>query len=267
MRFDPGRGRVIAAPPLSGRGSWAGAPGAWREGSDLFVTYRVRRPPPLRGYEMHVAVLRGDRLERLASINKDALGAESIERSALVRVEDEWRLYVSCVDKADRKWRILLLRAAAVDRFDAADAQIALHPGPAGMSAVKDPWLRRVGDEWRMFVSCARRVDDPALHATGDALATGLVRSESGLATSADGIAWRWRNIVFSPSEGGWDRATARLTTAWRAGDGWSAYYDGAASIAENYEERCGLARSPDLVTWERVSADGPAVGTARGAG
>lgn len=267
MRFDPGRGRVIAAPPLSGRGSWAGAPGAWREGSDLFVTYRVRRPPPLRGYEMHVAVLRGDRLERLASINKDALGAESIERSALVRVEDEWRLYVSCVDKADRKWRILLLRAAAVDRFDAADAQIALHPGAAGMSAVKDPWLRRVGNEWRMFVSCARRVDDPALHATGDALATGLVRSESGLATSADGIAWRWRNIVFSPSEGGWDRATARLTTAWRAGDGWSAYYDGAASIAENYEERCGLARSPDLVTWERVSADGPAVGTARGAG
>ena len=72
--------------------------------------------------------------------------------------------------------------------------------------------------------------------------------------------------MVFSPSDAGWDRATARLTTAWRDADGWSGYYDGAASIAENYEERCGLARSADLLTWQRIG-DAPAIGTARGPG
>ena len=32
-------------------------------------------------------------------------------------------------------------------------------------------------------------------------------------------------------------------------------------------EERCGVARSVDLRRWERVSLDGPSVGTGRGAG
>jgi hypothetical protein len=72
---------------------------------------------------------------------------------------------------------------------------------------------------------------------------------------------------VFGPSRSGWDRATARLTTAVRDGGGWRAYYDGSGSLEENYEERCGVARSVDLRTWERVSARGPAVGTAVGAG
>jgi hypothetical protein len=52
-----------------------------------------------------------------------------------------------------------------------------------------------------------------------------------------------------------------------RDGDGWLGLYDGSASIAQNYEERCGLARSSDLRHWERVSVDGPAIGTARGPG
>jgi len=72
---------------------------------------------------------------------------------------------------------------------------------------------------------------------------------------------------VLLPSESGWDAFTARLSTAVRDGGGWLGLYDGSASLAENYEERCGLARSRDLRTWERVSLDGPAIGTARGAG
>ena len=56
-------------------------------------------------------------------------------------------------------------------------------------------------------------------------------------------------------------------TSAVRDGDGWLGLYDGSASLAENYEERCGLAHSTDLRRWERVSLDGPAIGTARGAG
>ena len=105
------------------------------------------------------------------------------------------------------------------------------------------------------------------LYGSGDALSTGLVRSETGLATSADGRVWIWEGVVLAPSPDGWDRFTARLTTAVRDGNGWAGLYDGSASLAENYEERCGLARSRDLRAWERVSTDGPSIGTRRGAG
>lgn len=261
------RGAVIVAAPAAGVGSWAGAPGLWREGPDLFVTYRLRGPRPLRGYEMHVAIVERDgKVRTLARIDRDALDAESIERSALVHEGDEWRLYVSYVARAERTWRIDMLRARSVDAFDARGRAAALRPEPIGMSAVKDPWLRKQDGHWLMFVSCGRAVPGEAVHASGDALSTGLVRSETGLATSADGIDWKWEGIVFSPSEAGWDRATARLTTAWRTGRDWTAYYDGAASIAENYEERCGLACSRDLRTWERIG-NGPVGDKAPGAG
>ena len=42
--------------------------------------------------------------------------------------------------------------------------------------------------------------------------------------------------------------------------------YDGASDISENYEERCGLARSADLRTWERIGS-APAIGAAGGPG
>jgi hypothetical protein len=265
--FDPDRGAVLVPPPGAGRGTWAGAPGAYRDGRDLFVTYRLRRPPPLRGFEMRIAGVRDGRVEVVRAIRKEDLVAESIERSALVRVDGRWRLYVSYVDAGDRRWRIAMIAATSIDALDARDATTVLHPDAIGMSAVKDPWLRRVDGLWQMFVSCGRSADVPNLHASGDALSTGLVRSESGLATSDDGVSWRWQGVLFAPSAAGWDRSTARLTSAVRDGDGWSAYYDGSGSLDENYEERCGIARSHDLRTWSRLSVDGPAVGTARGAG
>ena len=264
-RFDPDRGQLFAAPPDEGRGSWAGAPGAFSDGDTLFVSYRLRRPQPTRGYELRIAAVRNGRLEDMWRMRKEEIGAESVERAALVRVGDRWRVYPSYVG-ADRKWRIGLIESSSIDGFDAREMRQVLHPDAVGMAAVKDPWLLREGERWLMFVSCGRAVTDP-FHGTGDALSTGAVRSESGLATSDDGIAWTWEGIVLATSPSGWDRSTSRLTAAMRDGSGWLGYYDGAASLAENYEERCGIVRSTDLRTWERASHDGPAVGTPRGPG
>jgi hypothetical protein len=267
LPFDPARGIALVDPPASGAGSWAGAPGACRDRSDLFVSYRLRRPAPDRGYESRIANVRGGRAETIWSVRKEALAAESIERSALVRARDGWHLYVSHVDASDRKWRVTMLSAYSPDTFDVARRATALHPDPVGVAAVKDPWIRIVNGRWHMFVSCGARSDAPALHATADALSTGIVRSETGLATSADGIDWTWEGVVFRPSADGWDRSTARLTTAIRDDSGWIAAYDGSGSLAENYEERCGIARSHDLRAWERVSTGSPAIGTPSGAG
>jgi hypothetical protein len=178
-------------------------------------------------------------------------------------------LYVSFVRHNDRRWRIGLIESRAVDAFDPADLVIVLDPLDLGLAAVKDPWFRREGEGWLMFTSYGTLplTGGTGLHDTGDALSTGRTISASGLATSPDGRRWTWQGAVLLPSASGWDSFTTRLSTAVRDGDGWLGLYDGSASLAENYEERCGLVRSRDLHHWERVNADGPSIGTVRGPG
>jgi len=179
-----------------------------------------------------------------------------------------WRLYVSYVDGVDDRWRIDVIEAATPDSFDPAARRLALDADMARAIAVKDPWVRRVGERWWMFVSYGERgdVDERKLHGSGDALSTGAVKSETGLATSVDGVRWNWEGRVLAAANKGWDKATARLTTAFRGGDGWVGIYDGAADIGENYEERCGMARSADLRTWERIGS-ALAIGASGGPG
>lgn len=268
--FDPEQGRPIVAPPCDAPECWAGAPGAYREGGDLYVAYRLRGPRPKRGYEVSVAASRdGARFDTVWSADRDRFGAESIERCALAHVGDGWRLYVSFVRHNDRRWRIGLIEARAVDAFDPADMVIVLDPLDLGLAAVKDPWLRRDADRWLMFTSYGTLPlsGGTGLHDTGDALSTGRTMSATGVATSPDGRRWTWEGAVLLPSATGWDSFTSRLSTAVRDGDGWLGLYDGSASLAENYEERCGLVRSRDLRHWERVSVEGPSIGTARGPG
>ena len=50
------------------------------------------------------------------------------------------------------------------------------------------------------------------------------------------------------------------LTSAATGGTRWLAFYDGSASEAENYEERCALAASTSLRDWRSVSPAGPLV-------
>jgi hypothetical protein len=175
---------------------------------------------------------------------------------------------VSYVDAIDDRWRIDLIEAGSPDSFDPAARRLVLGPDMANAIAVKDPWLRRVGDRWWMFVSYGARPegDERKLHASGDALSTGAVKSETGLATSADGVRWKWEGRVLAAAANGWDKATARLTTAFRGGERWIGLYDGAADISENYEERCGIATSPDLRTWDRLGS-GPGIGAGGGPG
>ena len=268
--FDPERGRTIVAPPCDAPGCWAGAPGAYREGSDLYVAYRLRGPRPKRGYQVSIAASRdGARFDTVWSADKDRFGAESIERCAIEHVGDGWRLYVSFVRHNDRRWRIGLIEARAIDAFEPADLVVVLDPLDLGLAAVKDPWFHRDADRWLMFTSYGTLPlsGGTGLHDTGDALSTGRTISATGVATSPDGRRWTWEGAVLLPSASGWDSFTSRMSTAIRDGEGWLGLYDGSASLAENYEERCGLVRSRDLRHWERVSVDGPSIGTVRGPG
>jgi hypothetical protein len=265
--FDPASGVVVAEPPGSGPGHWAGAPGALADGDDLYLVYRLRWPRPKRGGELRIAKRSAEKFETIWRATREDFGSASIERCAIVRDGARWRFYVSFVDGVDGRWRIDVIDALSPDGFDPRSRRPALDADAANALAVKDPWLRRVGDRWWMFVSYGERVAGEArLHGSGDALSTGAVKSETGLATSVDGVRWKWEGKVLAASRSGWDQFTSRLTTAFATREGWLGLYDGSAEIRQNYEERCGVARSTDLRTWERTAA-APAVGAAGGPG
>jgi hypothetical protein len=265
--FAPATAVLVEAPPGPGAGHWAGAPGAFADGDALYLVYRLRWPRPRRGGELRIARGDGARFETIWRATREDFASPSIERCAILRDGPTWRLYVSYVDGIDGRWRIDVIEAGTPDAFVPTARRLALGPDTAGATAVKDPWIRRVGDRWWMFVSYGERpAGDSYLHASGDALSTGAVKSETGLATSADGLRWKWEGKVVAAAARGWDKFTARLTTAFPVRDGWHGLYDGSADVSENYEERCGMARSVDLRTWERIGS-GPLVGAAGGPG
>ncbi|MBX6312071.1 MAG: hypothetical protein IRY99_03995 [Isosphaeraceae bacterium] len=275
--FDPAEGTIIRHPPGEGPGYWIGAPGAAydAERGDFYLVYRLRRPrgiEPDRGAEVWIARSRdGFTFEDIWTGTKDQLQSPSIERCALVREPSgRWALYISYVDPADGRWRIDRAEADRPDGFNLAATRPVLTADAIGAEGVKDPIVFRLAGLYHMLVSFAA-ADRPAsteeLHGTADAYNTGLIRSATGLATSDDGLSWRWEGEVLGPSRDGWDRYCARIGTLWYEPPVWLALYDGSASVAENYEERCGLAYSHDLRHFHRVSRRGPLLVPPHGTG
>ena len=235
----------------------------------------------MRGYELRLAWSRdGRRFEDLWTLHKDALGTPSIERACVVAVAGGLRLYVSFVDPADGRWRIDVLEADRPERLDVRSRRPALTATAADVESVKDPVVIRHEDRWLLYASFgsrdlraaagpddARHASDDPLHAGGDALSSGQLLSCTGLATSADGLAWTWEGPVLVPPRRGWDGFETRLSTVVARDGAWLALYDGIPGLADNYEERTGIATSADLRTWTRLSTDGPAFRSAHGSG
>jgi hypothetical protein len=267
--FDPDAGVTVMAPLGEGKGWWVGAPSAYWDGSRFYLSFRTRKPQPERGGLFQVAVSDdGEHFEPVCTVRKEDLGTSSIERGALLQAgPDLWRLYLSYVDPADNRWRIDLLEAPSPDQFDASQRRPILTAADIQAEGIKDPWVCQVGDTWYMIVSYAPTpegaVDYEAMHGTRDIYNTGTSKSLSGLATSADGLSWEWQGTILEPSESGWDQYAARLNTVFHDGSRFVGLYDGSRSVEENYEERCGVAVSNDLRSWQRLSVDGPVVGSA----
>jgi hypothetical protein len=262
----------VVQPPGAATGWWAGAPSLLYDGGIVYLSYRLRRPRALgRGYETRIATS----TDRMAfhdvwRMTAADLASPSIERCALAKgPEGTFRLYVSYVDGGDSRWRIDMLEAPTCEELDPRRRRPALVAEEIGVAGVKDPCLLELGGELYMFVSCAVQASGtPAeLHREGDAFASGMVRSATGVATSADGLDWRWSGIVLAPPEAGWDAYETRISCVLPDNGRYLAFYDGIRSAAQNYEERTGVAESTDLRTWRRLSVARPLFGSPVGSG
>jgi hypothetical protein len=243
----PENGVVVIEPPGAGPGYWAGAPYAAAADGEIFLAYRLRRPIGQgRGYAVAIARSRdGVRFETLLTIGKRQLATESLERPALVRTpEGRWRLYLSCATFGTKHWRVEVTEAAHPAEFDVRDRETVL-PGDV-KTGVKDPVIVHHDGRWHLWASC---------HPLEDPEQTDQMTTE--YATSADGLTWTWHGTALSGTPGQWDARGARAAAVCFGEDTVTAYYDGRASAAENYEERTGIATGTDPAALTPLG-DGP---------
>jgi hypothetical protein len=222
----------VVEPPESGPGYWAGAPSAVVVDGVTWLAYRLRRPVGEgRGYAVVVARSEdGVAFETVAILEKDEVGAESLERPAIVALPDgSWRLYLSGATPGTLHWWVDAMDAPDPTSFAPQQRRPSM-PGDA-TTAMKDPVVLRIGDRWHAWVCC---------HPLTEPAASDRMFTRHG--TSADGITWDWDGVALEGRPGQWDERGARLTSVVLGDDRWIAYYDGRASASENYEERMGIA-------------------------
>jgi len=294
--FDPADGMMVRAPLGDGAGWWAGAPAATLDAmaGTFYLAYRLRVPRELgRGLECRIAASdNGVVFQDIWALPKASLNALSIERCSLYRgLDGLWRLYLGYVSAVDRRWHIGLLEGDEPDRFDPSRLATVIAP-PIASDGVKDPNVFLIGRMTYMLFSYAASVPDspPASeqtkHADGDIFNTGLARSRTGAAISGDGRRFQWLGDVSPGSTDSqrdhavrtatedeangehaasdtraWDAYCRRITSLLPIeGGGYLAFYDGARSVEDNYEEQTGLAMTFDLRTYHSLTPDGAAL-------
>jgi len=274
--FD-GRSGVVVREPLSpGGGYWAGAPTVQCDRTDgrFLLFYRLRQPRPIRGGECRIAASReGLDFTDIWAAKSSDFDSPSIEKCSVFRGHDgRFRLYVSYVDGETNRWRVDMLEADRPEDLDPRSRRTVLTADGIGAEGVKDPWVMVLGGVYHMLLSyapvprAASEDERETMHATGDVYNTGVTTSETGLATSLDGVHFKWQGNLMGPGSG-WDRYCTRLGSLLYVPPVWFGFYDGSASVEGNYEEQAGLAMSTDLRTFTRLTPDGPWTTSGAGSG
>ena len=169
-----------------------------------------------------------------------------------------------------------MVEADEPDQFDITKLTPLLTGDMVGGEGIKDPNVFLIGNMVYMLASYATTESHLTLdertvgHAGGDIYSTGLTRSRTGAAISGDGKRFQWIGdvsprshypILPSSPTPSWDNYCQRIGALLPLETGgYLAFYDGGASVEDNYEEKTGLATTFDLRTYYSLSPDAPAL-------
>ncbi len=266
--LNTGEEFVVRTSPADEEGYWVGAPGVYydAESRTVYLYYRLRRPRGSgRGYEARIAKSAdGVTFHDVWRVTQEQLDSPSIERGALTHHHGLWTLYLSYVNGDTHQWQIDRLVGDQVETLNVQARCTELDTSMIGGHAVKDPLLVPMGPLSFLYVSYAPTdlvdLGDSLgdLHASNDVFTTGRVHSHTGLAISVGGEPHNWVGEVLGSSPTGWDSLVSRISGLVKMGSLYLAFYDGAADVEENYEERVGLALTADLKTFYKIPAEGP---------
>lgn len=258
FRFDPVEGSVVREAPGVGYGNWVGGKVFHDTASGRFVLFYRERRPLEQGRAGICGVAMSDdgfSFDTVWTATKDDFAANSIEEGHCVRAGDEWRLYVSYEIAGTSVWRIDLMTADAPDAFDSQRRRTVLWPADYGLDWIKDPFLMPRGEAWWLYAAVPSRIG-PA--SEGNRISAGPMDA-TVLAVSEDGRYFPELEYVFeAPMDDSWHGRRARINSVIEHGDGFVAFYDGGRTFYDNYEEKAGIATSPDGRTFTRIATEAP---------
>jgi hypothetical protein len=265
LRFDPQDGVVVREPPGTGYGNWVGGKVHHDPRSGLYVLfYRERRPLESgRAGRCTLAVAEdGAHFRDVWSADKSEFAANSIEEGHCIRRGDEWLLYVSYEVWGTSTWRIDLMSADEPSGFDVQSRRTVVSPGDFGLAWIKDPFVMHHGEELWMYAAAPPRTG-PTIE--GPSIAAGALDATIR-SVSSDGRYFPEIEYVFeAPLDDSWHGRRARINSVIEVDDGFVAFYDGGRTFFDNYEEKAGIATSPDGRRFTRIATEEPWVTSPHG--
>ena len=273
--FSPELGCQVVPAPGMGNGNWSGGCSALYDSSTkrFYLCYKVRTPGTRGGICRIAESVDGRQFETIWETSREAFDSPSIEKSSLFQTQEGVaRLYVSYVEGCSNRWQIDLVEATSWTSLDPSERVPILTPEQCGNQGVKDPVVVQVGQDYLLFANYAPCPPDgkqeslERMHAEGNAFVSGIVNTGSGLATSRDGVRFKWHGPVLDPGTS-WDAFMARIVAVIRTPPVFTVFYDGRPDVAASYEDKCGIAVSQDLRRIVKLSDDAPVLSSPEGTG
>lgn len=141
------------------------------------------------------------------------------------------------------------------EHFDAQARRTVLSPGDYGLTWIKDPFVMAHDGAWWLYAAVPPRTG-PSV--SGNTVTAGPLDA-TVLAVSQDGRYFPEIEYVFeAPTDDSWHGRRARISSVIPWNCGFLAFFDGGRAFHDNYEEKAGLARSPDGRIFTRLDTGAP---------
>jgi hypothetical protein len=242
LLFQASNGKTILSPEGRGEGFWIGAPTIiYDENLEKYFLYvRVRNPRPekgkvkpednYRGYKCQIYESDdGNNFKLIWEMRKQEIGARSIEKAAMIKINDEFHLFLSYESTGFiHRWKIV--------------RQCANHPSEFKPENFEDV-------NWNVPLFCRFSIKDPTIKQFDnriylyiDYLRLKKPWVTTGVLVSEDGYKFDWCGDVFiNAKKCKWGQFTTRLTSVIRIGDEYIGFFDGLNELENICDERAGI--------------------------